>query len=437
MRGREDAVARGREGAWARRVFASPRLRVLLTTLLATCAPRDDDSALRFWAFGREGEVVQELVRDFVREHPGARIRVQQMPWSAAHEKLLTAIVGRATPDMAQMGNTWIPEMVTLGALAPVGSRLRDSSYFPGIVATNVVDDTLFGVPWYVDTRVLFYRKDILARAGYAAMPETWDGWRTAMLAMKRTMDPGGYPIFLPINEWPPMAILGLQQGSPLVTALGFGAFREPPYTRAFDFLLSLYRDGLAAPVSNTEIANLYQEFARGSFAMYITGPWNLGEFRRRLPPDLADAWGTAPLPGPRGAASGVSLAGGSSLVVFRASRHRALALELIAFLSRPEQQAKFYRLTGDLPARREAWSDSALAGDREADAFRIQLERAVPTPMIPEWEEVTTKVMDHTEAAVRGGKSPSVALAELDADVDRLLERRRFLRSRRAVGMP
>ncbi len=410
----------------------------LFASFLAACGSRGDDaSTLRFWAFGREGEVAAELVRTFEQEHPGVRVRVQQIPWSAAHEKLLTAIVGRATPDVAAMGNTWIPEMVTLGALAPVGSRLRDSSYFPGIVATNVVDDTLFGVPWYVDTRVLFYRKDILARAGYTAMPETWHGWREAMLAMKRSMTPGGYPIFLPINEWPPMAILGLQQGSPLVTEQGFGAFRQPPYARAFEFLLSLYRDGLAAPVSSTEIANLYQEFARGSFAMYITGPWNLGEFRRRLPPELADAWGTAPLPGPKGAESGVSLAGGSSLVVFRASRHQALALELIDFLSRPEQQAKFYRLTGDLPARREAWADSALAGDREADAFRIQLERAVPTPMIPEWEEVTTKVMDHTEAAVRGGKSPQVALAELDADVDRLLERRRYLRARRAAGTP
>jgi multiple sugar transport system substrate-binding protein len=417
--------------------LASLRRCVVASLLLGACARANDSSTLRFWAFGREGEVVQELVRDFVREHPGARIRVQQMPWSAAHEKLLTAIVGRATPDIAQMGNTWIPEMVTLGVLAPVGSRLPDSSYFPGIVATNVVDDTLFGVPWYVDTRVLFYRKDLLARAGYAGMPETWDAWREAMLAMKRTMDPGGYPIFLPINEWPPMAILGLQQGSPLVTEEGFGAFRQPAYTRAFDFLLSLYRDGLAAPVSNTEIANLYQEFARGSFAMYITGPWNLGEFRRRLPPALRDAWATAPLPGPEGARSGVSLAGGSSLVVFRASRHQELALQLIEYLSRPEQQAKFYRLTGDLPARREAWADSALAGDREAEAFRIQLERAVPTPMIPEWEEVTTKVMDHTEAAVRGGKSPSVALAELDADVDRLLERRRYLRARRAAGTP
>jgi hypothetical protein len=44
---------------------------------------------------------------------------------------------------------------------------------------------------------------------------------------------------------------------------------------------------------------------------------------------------------------------------------------------------------------------------------------------------------MDHTEAAVRGGKAPLVALAELDADVDRLLERRRYLKARRATVMP
>jgi multiple sugar transport system substrate-binding protein len=417
--------------SWTRRAWLGA------AAACAAACSRTDARTLRFWAMGREGEVAAELVASFERENPGVRVRVEQLPWSAAHEKLLTAIVGRATPDLAQMGNTWIPEMVTLGALAPVGAGLPDRSYFPGIVATNLVGDTLFGVPWYVDTRVLFYRRDILARAGYAVMPDTWEGWREAMQAMKRVMAPGAFPIFLPINEWPPMVILGLQQGAALVTEEGFGGFRQPAYARAFAFLLSLYRDGLAAPVSNTEMANLYQEFARGSFAMYITGPWNLGEFRRRLPPELADAWATAPLPGPTGAASGVSLAGGSSLVVFRASRHRARALQLIEYLSRPAQQAKFYRLTGDLPARREAWSDSALAGDREADAFRIQLERAVPTPMVPEWEEVTTKVMDHTEAAVRGGKSAAEALAAMDADVDRLLERRRYLRARRTGGMP
>jgi multiple sugar transport system substrate-binding protein len=395
----------------------------------------DGRTTLRFWAFGREGEVVAELVRDFEREHPGIQVRVQQIPWSAAHEKLLTAIVGRATPDIAAMGNTWIPEMVALGALAPLHTTLPDSSYFPGIVATNLVQDTLFGLPWYADTRVLFYRKDLLARAGYRSMPETWAAWREAMLAIKRGAGPGKFAIFLPMNEWPPMAILGLQQGSPLIDARGYGAFRQPEFVRAFDFLLSLYRDGLAPTVNNNAIANLYQEFGRGTFAMYITGPWNLGEFRRRLPPELQQAWGTAPLPGPTGAASGLSLAGGSSLVVFRASRHPEAALQLIEFLSRPEQQARFYRLTGDLPARREAWADSALAADREADAFRVQLLRSAPTPMVPEWEEVTSKILQHVEAAVLGGRSPAAALAALDGDVDRLLERRRYLLARRAAA--
>ncbi len=412
---------------------ATPRRAALLPWLvaLAGCTAQAEVPTLRFWAFGREGEVVAELVRGFERERPGARVRVQQIPWSAAHEKLLTAIVGRATPDLAQMGNTWIPEMAALGALAPIDLPLADTSYFPGILATNIIQDTLFGLPWYVDTRVLFYRKDILARAGFDSMPDTWDGWRRAMIAVRRMAAPGQYPIFLPTNEWPPQAILGLQQRSPLIDSAGFGAFRGPAFSRAFDFLLSLYRDSLAAPVSNNTIANLYQEFARGTFAMYITGPWNLGEFRRRLPPALQDKWGTAPLPGPRGRESGVSLAGGSSLVIFRRTRHPELARALVEYLSRPEQQARFYRLTGDLPARREAWSDSALAADGEAAAFRTQLTRVVPTPMIPEWEQVTTKLMDYTEAAARGRRSAAAALASLDAAVDRLLERRRYLLAR------
>jgi len=55
----------------------------------------------------------------------------------------------------------------------------------------------------------------------------------------------------------------------------------------------------------------------------------------------------------------------------------------------------------------------------------------------VPEWEQVTTKIMDHTEAAVRGGTSPAAALAALDLDVNRLLERRRFLLSRARTTTP
>ncbi len=413
----------------------------LLAVVLLSCGGGDTGGdTLRFWAFGREGEVVQELVRGFERENPGITVRVQQIPWTAAHEKLLTAHVGHATPDIAQLGNTWIPEMVTLGALEPLqqlqrGSSVSEASNYPGIWATNVIDSTLYGIPWYVDTRVLFYRKDLLAKAGYRTMPDNWDDWLEAMRAIRKNGGVGKYAIFLPMNEWPPQAILGLQQGSPLISDSGYGTFRQPAFSRAFDFLLELYRDSLAPPVRGNEIANLYQEFGRGTFAMYITGPWNIGEFRRRLPPELQNSWGTAPLPGPTGPASGVSLAGGASLVIFKNSRHKAAAWKLIEYLSRPDQQLRFYQLTGDLPARKEAWNDPLLAGDSAAQAFRIQLTRAVPTPMVPEWEFVTTKIMDQTEAATRGGTTASAALATLDAQVDRLLERRRFLLARHRGG--
>ena len=418
---------------------------IALALGLASCsgAPRGGER-LRVWAMGREGEVVQELARDFERENPGVTVVVQQMPWSAAHEKLLTSYVGRSTPDVAQLGNTWISEFSALEALEPLDAwiaRSRDvrrDGFFPGIWDTNVLEGVTYGVPWYVDTRVLFYRRDVLRRAGYDSIPPTWREWRAAMVAVKRVVGPDRFAIFLPANEWNVPVILGLQAGSPL---LGHhdtrGAFSDSAFRGAFDFFIGLYRDKLAPPLSNSEIANFYQEFERGYFNMYVTGPWNLGEFRRRLPADLQDDWETAPLPGPSGAASGLSTAGGSSLVVFRASRHKRAAWRLVEFLSRPEQQARFYHLCGDLPARREAWADSSLAGDPHLRAFRVQLERTVSTPKVPEWESIAIRVQDVAERAARGAATPEAALAALDRDVDRMLEKRRWLIERESGAAP
>jgi multiple sugar transport system substrate-binding protein len=410
-----------------------------------SCLPSNRGATtVRFWAMGREGEVVADLVRDFERENPGFRVELQQIPWSAAHEKLLTAHVGRATPDVAQLGNTWVAEFVALRALTPLGPWIARSAdvnpagFFPGIWATNVVDGEPYGVPWYVDTRLIFYRKDILARAGYAAMPTSWAEWLAAMRAVKATVGKDRFAIFLPLNEWTQPMIFGLQAGSPLLADGGTrGAFGGPEFRRAFAFYVDLFREGLAPPVSNTEVANLYQEFERGYFSMYITGPWNIGEFQRRLPAGFQDSWATAPLPGPEGEKTGLSMAGGSSLVLFRTSRHQEAAWRLVEFLSRPEQQARFYRLCGDLPARHEAWQDPSLAGDPNLRAFERQLERVAPWPMVPEWEQIAIRLQEQAERAVRGGASPDSVLSEYDRDVDRMLEKRRWMMSRRLRGRP
>jgi multiple sugar transport system substrate-binding protein len=420
----------------------NPRGPLLLAIgLLGGCqrVPQGNQSVtLRLWAVGQEGEVVQQLVSAFERENPGVHVRVQQIPWTAAHEKLLTAFVGNATPDVAQLGNTWVPEFQALDALEPLDrwvarSRVVDSAaYFAGIWSTNVLDDTLYGIPWYVDTRVIFYRKDILARAGYTRMPETWEGWVKAMRAMRAQMGPDQWPIFLPTNEWVQPMVLGMQTGSPILRDGGrYGAFADTSFRRAFDFYISLFRDSLAPALGNNDIANPYQEFARGRFAMWITGPWNLGEFSRRLPPELKGRWGTAPLPGPTGDSSGVSLAGGSSLVLFRASRYKPEAWRLVEFLSRPEQQVAFSQLTGDLPARIDAWQRSGLADSTNLAAFWVQLHRTEPLPKVPENELIATLLYQHAEEVIRGGRPIGATLAGLDRDVNRVLEKRRWVLAR------
>jgi multiple sugar transport system substrate-binding protein len=416
----------------------------LVLVLLGACDRPSGQTGvtLRLWAVGREGEVVQQLVPAFERENPGVRVRVQQIPWSAAHEKLLTAFVGNATPDVAQLGNTWISEFAALDALEPLdrfvtASPTVDSAdYFGGIWSTNVLDDSLFGIPWYVDTRVIFYRKDILARAGYERVPDSWEGWLRAMRAVRAQMGPDRWPIFLPTNEWMQPMVLGMQAGSPILRDGGrYGAFADSTFRRAFDFYTGLFREQLAPPFGNNDIANPYQEFGRGRFAMWITGPWNLGEFRRRLPPELQNRWGTAPLPGPTGDSSGISLAGGSSLVMFRASRHRPEAWRLIEFLSRPDQQLAFARLTGDLPARIDAWRTSGLADSANLGAFWIQLHRTMPLPKVPETELIATMLYQHAEQVIRGGVPVGVALAGLDREVNGVLEKRRWMLARELTG--
>src|SRR5437868_1341005 len=180
---------------------------VLVLSFACTSHPTQRDR-LQFWGLGHAGEVVAQMLPEFTRR-TGIRVDVQQIPWTAAHEKLLTAFVGDATPDLAQMGNTWIPEFVAVGALDDLTpwlarSSIRSTDYFPGIWATNEVDSVVYGVPWYVDTRVLFYRSDLVPKP-----PRTWAGWMAAMQRVKEAR-PHSWAILLPTNQWEEVTILAL-----------------------------------------------------------------------------------------------------------------------------------------------------------------------------------------------------------------------------------
>jgi multiple sugar transport system substrate-binding protein len=415
----------------------SLRLLAACALLLTGCsADSKPPGRIDVWAMGREGEVLAAMAPAFEQAHPKLSVRVQQIPWSAAHEKLLTGFVGGTLPDVFQVGVTWIPELAVLGALEPLDARaaaLDRADWFDGAWDAATIDGALVALPWYVDTRLLFYRRDLLERAGVGEAPRTWAVWRDAMGRVKDALGPDRHALFVAATEWEPPVALALSNGATLLRdGDRYGAFTEPAFREAFAFYVSLFADGLAPKTGAGASASVYRDFAEGWFAWWITGPWNLGELRDRMPAAVAAEWATAPLPGVTTDRPGVSIAGGAALAIRRGAPNADDAWKLLEWLAAPAQQVEFHRRSGDLPPRRSAWSDPLFAEPRLA-AFRAQLDHAQALPRIPEWERIAARIGRAAEAAIRGEATPDEALTALDRDVDRLLEKRRHLLARSA----
>lgn len=410
---------------------------------LSGCTGPSSRQPLQFWAMGREAEVVRDLLPGFAQRHPGIAVQVQQIPWSSAHEKLLTAYVGNSLPDVFQLGNTWIAEMAQLDVLAPLQAHVQASAvvdtgdYFPGILATNraariaergaTSAPALLGLPWYVDTRLLFYRRDLLAQAGFAQVAQDWGAWSQMLEALKASLAGRGRPVFLAVNEFEPLLALALQQDEGLLRLHDTrGNFANPGFGRALDFYSTFFRRGWADLQGKEQISNLWTEFGEGRFAFFVSGPWGMGELKRRLPAQQQASWGCAAMPGPQG--PGASIAGGASLVVHRHSPRQDAAWRLVEYMSEPSVQARFHALTGNLPARRSAWPMAGLDADERALAFADQLQRVKPAPAVLEWERIAVAMQRVAEQLVRGQGAPAPLLAGLDAEVDAILAKRRWL---------
>ena len=410
--------------------------------LLTGCVSTQQGTTLQFWTIGREGEAVTQLLPAFEQANPGIQVRVQQIPLTAAHEKLLTAYAGNSLPDVTQIGNTWIAEFAALHALAPLQPRVAESKvvraddYFASAWATNVIDGTLYGIPWYVDTRLLFYRVDLLRAAGFDAPPPDWAGWQTQMGAIRAKSQGTRWGALLPTNEYDQLLALALQQHVPLLRDGGrYGNFESAGFKRTLAFYVDLFTHGDVPPWTNVQVGNPWQAFGRGDFVFYLSGPWNIGEFRKRLPASRQSEWSTAQLPGPDG--PGDSVAYGSSLVILRHSKHQDAAWKLIEYLSRPDVQARFYELLGDLPARRSAWDTPLLQNDPKLRAFRAQLEHMRPAPKVPEWEQIVNMMQQVAARAVAGQLTVDQATAQMDAQADAILAKRRWVLARQHRATP
>jgi multiple sugar transport system substrate-binding protein len=415
--------------------FQKHNLLSLLIIIFISCNSQNEE-VLTFWGLGSEGEYVQKLIPEFEDRNPGIKIKAQMIPWTAAQEKLITAYASDNLPDAFQIGNTWIPQFVALNALESLDLWIQNSkeidpdNYFSGIWETNTMEGGVFGIPWYIDTRVLFYRRDILAKAGYDKPPVNWKQLYELSIAIKKLFsDQEKYSIYLPTNEWAIFAIFGLQNGARLLRDKNcYGNFSSDEFKTAFEYIIRFHKNGLA-PKGISQVTNVYQAFAESYFSIYISGPWNIKEFKKWMVGDLDDKWMTAPLPSPTGSGPGISLAGGSSLVISRVSRKKEAIWKFVEYLSEPATQLEFFHLLYDLPAVKSAWNDSSLKNDPYMRAFYDQFEYVKSMPKVIEWEQIAfSKLQQYAELAAMGEMTVDESLRNLDKATDQILEKRRWL---------
>lgn len=370
------------------------------------------------WAMGAEGEKLPALAKDFEAANPGAKVQVTAIPWDAAHDKFTTAIAAGKTPDAAMVGTTWMGEFAGQDALDPTPPSIDAAAFFPGAQKTTEVNGRSYGIPWYVETRLIYYRKDLAAKAGFAEPPKDWAGLKAMAKAMQ---DKAGAKWGIGFQaggtgSWQSVLPFAWSNGASLTGTDGKSyTFDTPEMREAVSYYQSFFTEGIAdkaaPPTPTTE-----PDFVSGKVPMFISGPWMISAVEKVGGAGFKDKYGVMQIPAKKTSASFV---GGSDLVVFKNTKNRDTAWKFIKFLAEPAVQVKWYQSSTDLPSVTSAWEDPALKSDANLATFGTQLKTAQAPPSFPTWEQVIGQFDSELEKVTKSGADPAAALTAVQKQAE------------------
>ncbi|MEV0160720.1 carbohydrate ABC transporter substrate-binding protein (CUT1 family) [Nonomuraea fuscirosea] len=356
------------------------------------------------WAMGEEGKALGAFVKDYESANPGVKVNVTAIGWDVAHDKITAAIAGGATPDVSMIGSTWSGELAKTGALEPTPANLVDkAAFFPGAWQTVDVNGTAYGVPWYVETRVLYYRTDQAGKAGVKP-PATWAEFTAFAKALKEKggAKNGFQQSYTQGASWQEVLPLIWQAGGEIVKD-GAYTFDTPEAVTALKQYASMFEQKLAP--NNTSEGAFPQSFIKGEIGGFFSGPWMIGVLNNDGGSGFSDKFDVAPYP--KGPVSATSFVGGSDMAVFKQAKNRDAAWSFIKWLSEPQVQAKWYTTVKALPAVQAAWQEPALKADKQLAVFGEQLKDARTPPPFPTWEQVARVLEGELEKLARGTQTP------------------------------
>ncbi|ARU51344.1 hypothetical protein CBR64_07415 [Cellulosimicrobium cellulans] len=382
-------------------------------------APAEGD--ITIWAMGEEGEKLPDFVQGFTDENPDANVEVTTIPWADVMTKFQTAVAAGTVPDAIMIGSSFMPTMVATGGLAPVPDGLVDSADFvEGAAASTVADGVEYGVPWYVETRVLYYRSDLAKAAGVEA-PTSWE----ELTAFAQAMQANGstYGLQLPMGdaEDSTQVILPFysQAGGSVLNEAG-DAFDldNQAMIDALDYYASFFTEGLSPLSGYGDSQN--SAFVDGSDPAFISGPWMVNVLADLQGEDWVEQ-NVATVPVPAGSANNDSYIGGAHLGVFAEAKNADGAWKLVRWLAEPETQQAWFDATSDLPALTTAWDYEPLTSNPRTQVLQEQLDNTIAPPTVPSWDELSATIETEAEKVANGQVTSEDAAKAIQAKADTL----------------
>jgi len=378
-----------------------------------------------------EASQLQPLVTKFNQQHSDIRFEIVEAPSDSNQvEDLYTSsfLLGNSPYDLVYMDIVWTPKFAAAGWLKDVSDRLGDQEaqqYLQGDIAGGMYENKLYRIPFRSDAGMLYYRQDLLAKAGHEP-PETFN----ELLAISQDLQKQGLVDWGYV--WQGKQYEGL--AAMFVEVLqGSGAFWVNPDTlevgldrpeaiEAVEFL----RTAIAKKISPPGVTTYAEEEARllfqnGKVAFLRNWPY---VYSLALESDIAGKYSIKPMVHAVGQDSGATL-GGWGLGIAESSKHPDAAWEVIEFLSSEESQREFILATGFVPSRTSLFNDRAIVAKYDYYPKLLDVVRSSALrPPISQYAQASDILQRYLSAAITNKMTPEKAMQSAANETRSLLNR-------------
>lgn len=412
-------------------------LLVVLTALVTGCA--DHEKKLTFWIGGAPQEIDYwgTLVDEFERTS-GITVDLIRQPSSTDQRKqglVISLAAEQPDPDVFLMDIVWLEQFFQSGWLQPLDpfwgpDEFSIRPFFSGVVdAVDRFAGHYYALPVFLDIGLLYYRKDLLQKYGYAGPPRTWDDLLRQALEVQagERGDHPGFNGFL----WQGAQYEGLVCTFLEFTASNGGGIMQDGHVRlnrganafALQFMRDLIRKYGISPLNTyTDMREeeVRRAFQRGDalFERNWLYAWNLHQSAGSA---VSGKIGLTALPHFE-AGKSVAALGGWHIGISRHADMPAEAWQLVRFILSHASQKKLVLNLGWYPGRSDIYTDpDVLEQMPYAGLLQKIFSRAVTRPSLPYYDQVSDVIQRAVNGCLAGKQPPDAALRRMQSDIEHI----------------